>query len=431
MSSVRLGALLNFSSRVAVLGAGLAITVTTSRMGTEQQGKFALFTSIEAILMTLFAGFGVALARRISHHKERPRALVGGIIAACLLLGAMASILIASLAKFGPQAYAPLWILAIGAPWLLVAPNLAGIWLGQGRMGPLAVISVAPPLLVLLAIVGTTALGGGLSIEAVLWSWVIAKTLVTAGVLFAANRSDWIAAPDIDTLHRELPFVAAIGLANFVGMLNLRVDLFLVQHFLGTSATGVYSIAVVVAELLWFVSSSVSQAAFAHIGARDPAASAALVVRVLQWSFLALVLAVPLLWAGAELVLSVFLGPAYAASMPVFAALLPGVLIFGAGSTLSAYFTNQHGRPMIPAVLAGLSLLVNVAVSCALIPRLGMIGGAFATSVSYVVAMVAAFWMFGRLSGTSMKEFLVVDREVPRRAFQRWARACAAASRRR
>ena len=409
MQSVKRGALVNFASRVATLGAGLAITVATARLGTEQQGTFALFTSAEAILLTLFAGFGIALARRVSHHKERPAALVGAIVVACLLLGLVASAAIGFLAGFGPPAYAPLWILAVAAPLLLVAPNLSGVWLGQARMAPLAVIAVAPPLIVLLGIVGAFVFFGRPTIDSVLWSWVLAKVLVAIGVLVAAKRSHWIAAPDLDSLRRELPFVAAIGLANVVGMLNLRIDLFLVQHFLGTSATGIYSIAVLVAELLWFVSSSVSQAAFAQIGSRDARGSALLVVSVLQWSFLALLVALPLLWFGAYLVLPWLLGRAYLDALPVLAVLLPGVLAFGAGSTLSAWFTNQLGRPIIPAALAGASLAINAVISCLLIPRVGMIGGAVATTLSYTIAIVIAFWIFMRLSGTSLKALLTVD----------------------
>ena len=409
MPSLKRGTLVNFASRLATLGAGLAITVVTARLGTEPQGTFALFTSAEAILLTLFSGFGIALARRISHHAERPAALVGAIVVTCVLLGLVASTAIGAFAKFGPDAYAPLWILAIAAPLLLVAPNLAGVWLGQARMGPLAVIAVAPPLIVLLGIAGVAMMGGITTIDLVLWCWVVAKVLVTIGVLVFARRTGWVAAPDLRALRSELPFVAAIGATNLIGLLNLRVDLFLVQHFLGTSATGVYSVAVLVAELLWFVSFSVSQAAYAQIGARDAAGSGALVVRVVHWSLLALLVASPLLWLGAYLVLPRLLGRAYVEALPILAILLPGVLAFGAGSTLSAFFTNQLGRPIIPAVIATLSLIVNFAISWVLIPRLGMVGGALATSLSYLIAIVVAFSVFMRVSGTSLRSLLSVE----------------------
>ena len=50
------------------------------------------------------------------------------------------------------------------------------------------------------------------------------------------------------------------------------------------------------------------------------------------------------------------LGPAYAASLPLLGWLLPGVMLFGGASALSAYFTNHAGLPHVPAQVAALSL---------------------------------------------------------------------------
>ena len=76
-------------------------------------------------------------------------------------------------------------------------------------------------------------------------------------------------------LRAELPFIATIGLTNLIGLLNYRVGLFVVERFLGLSATGVYSIAVVVAELLWFVSGSLTQTVYGRIGTPDATRAAA------------------------------------------------------------------------------------------------------------------------------------------------------------
>ena len=163
----------------------------------------------------------------------------------------------------------------------------------------------------------------------------------------------------------ELRFVAAIGVTNLIGLMNYKIDLFLVQHFLGLSATGVYSIAVIVAELLWFVSSSVTQAAYARVGTRDAALASSTVVRAVHYSFLILLLVAPGLWVAASILLPWLLGDEYPAALPVLAVLLPGVLVFGAASALSAYFTNcRWGRPLIPAALASLSFVVDFGVSC-------------------------------------------------------------------
>ena len=66
MDSVARGTLVNLATRIAALAGVLLITLFTARLGTEQQGAFALFTSIEGGLLALLSGFGVVLARRVS-----------------------------------------------------------------------------------------------------------------------------------------------------------------------------------------------------------------------------------------------------------------------------------------------------------------------------------------------------------------------------
>ncbi|MEN9631591.1 MAG: hypothetical protein RJA10_4819, partial [Pseudomonadota bacterium] len=370
MDSVRRGTLINLVTRLAGVGLVLAITTITARIGTETQGAFALFTSVEGVLLALFSGFGIALARRVSHHGEQPRALVSATVLACMGLGLVAGALLMLLSRTGPPAYQWLWLLALGAPALLLAPNLQGLWLGEGRMAPMALLTLAAPALTLLAL-GGVALAAALSLPAVLAAWVAAKGVVGAGVVWLLWRSARLASPDWPGLAREARFIATIGATNLVGLLNYRVGLFVVERTLGLSATGIYSIAIVVAELLWFVSGSLTQAVYGRIGTPDRAQAAATTLRVVQLGVAALLLAAPLLWLAARVLVPWVLGPAYAASLPLLALLLPGVLLFGGASALSAYFTNHAGLPQVPAQVAATSLALNAALSLALVPMLG------------------------------------------------------------
>ena len=72
------------------------------------------------------------------------------------------------------------------------------------------------------------------------------------------------------------------------------------------------------------------------------------------------------------------------------------MLAYGAASPLSAYFTNHAKRPWVPAIVAALSLGINVALSFVLIPRVGVIGGAVATTVSYVISVIVMMTIFAR-----------------------------------
>lgn len=400
--SVKRGTLVNLATRGAGVAAVLGITALVARVSPEAQGTFAIFTSVEGLLLALLSGFGIALARRVSHHGEEPRGWVGAMVLVLLGLGMAAGAVLWALSAFGPEAYRWLWLLALAAPLLLLSPNLAGWWLGQGRMVPMARTSLAPPCIALLLLAGAWLLGQG-GVPQVLAAWVGAKLLVALVLLVLFRRSGRLGAPDFDALRGDWGFIATIGVTNLIGLLNYRVGLFVVERQLGLADTGVYSIAVVVAELLWFVSGSLTQAVYGRIGTPDGERAAATTVRVVQLGVTALLVAAPLLWLLAALLLPRVLGAAYAGSLLPLALLLPGALLFGGASAFSAYFTNHAGRPQVPAQVAGLSLLVNGGLAWLLVPRLGMAGAALAASAAYTVSVAVLAWRFAVAAGWPLR----------------------------
>jgi O-antigen/teichoic acid export membrane protein len=409
VSAIARGAAINLVTRLLTMALGLALTVITARLGTREQGTFALFAAVEATLLSLGSGFGVSIARRISHHREDPGALVGTVVAACLVVGLMAALALWVGALLLHSDYGFLVILAAGAPIVLLAPNLVGLWLGTGRMGAIGYVTLGPPSLTLIGLAVVLAARGAVDLWAVLWCWVAARTIVGIATFVAVARAHWVARPSVDALSQEWGFVFLVGATNLIGLLNYRVDLFLVERWVGLSATGVYSVAVLLAELLWLVSSSVSQAAYARIGDPDRARASRLTVRAIHSSLAALaVLSIPL-WLIAAWLVPRVLGDVYAAALPPLAVLLPGAVAYGAASALSAYFTNHAGRPYIPAALAGLSLVSTVLLSFVMIPLWGTVGAAAATSVSYIGAVAASVWVFCKLAAVPVHQVMRPD----------------------
>ena len=405
------GTLINLLTRSAGVAAVLAITAFTARISTEAQGQFALFTSVEGLMLALLSGFGVALARRVSHHGEQPHAWVTAMVCACLGLGSAAALALWALSAWGGAAYSWLWLLALAAPLLLLPANLAGWWLGQGRMLPMARVSLAAPVITLLLLTSLWVLGSA-ALGAVLASWVLAKVLVALALLWVFWRAARLARPDFSALRGDAGFIAVIGMTNLIGLLNYRVGLFVVERWMGLSATGVYSIAVVVAELLWFVSGSLTQAAYARLGVPDAQRAAATTARVVQLSLTGLLVAAPLLGLLAWIVVPWALGPAYADSLLPLALLLPGALLFGGASALSAYFTNHAGRPQVPAQVAAFSLMLNAGLAWICVPLWGMAGAALAASLSYTAAVALLAWRFSRHSGWPLRQLLWPQRQL-------------------
>ncbi|MCM5680837.1 polysaccharide biosynthesis C-terminal domain-containing protein [Schlegelella sp. S2-27] len=414
-SSISRGAISHFVAKSLAVALGMTIIAIVARQGPLEQGMFSLLVATEAVYAALFSGIGLAVARRVSHHGDEAGVWLTSALLLCLLAGLVGAGVFAGAAHLsgGDPAYRYLPLLAAAAPFLLLTPTVSGLHLGRGRMGPINLLTVGPPLLTL-ALLPLVA-KGAFDAMAMATTWVVARAVVGVAAAVHASASFGLRRIAWSDWAPLAGFCAVVGVTNLISWLNYRVDLFIVERIAGLAQAGVYSVAVTVAELLWFVSSSVSVAAYARIGQPDRARAAALTVRVVHLNLAVLVLVSPALVALAWWGLPAVLGPAYAASLPLLAWLLPGVWAYASASTLSAFYTNYLGRPQLSAAVASTSLAVNVVVCFLLVPRVGAAGAAIATSASYLLAIGWGLALFRRHAGLSWREVLRPDLQRLRR----------------
>jgi O-antigen/teichoic acid export membrane protein len=362
-SALPKAALGNLVAKLLIVGLGLAITVTVARQGPKVQGAFALFVAIESALLTLFSGLGLWLARQMSRQAggtpTRALPMLQGVLRAAVGLGLVASCVLLAVSWWASSLpYSQLWLLSLAAPFLLLVPTATGLWLGQARMWPINLAQVAAPASVLAGLAGAWWLTQGTQrsgslVAMVLTAWVSGKSLVAVvtamRALHDAALRDEALQPrlDVTSAHAsarafdqpphwtaQWPFIVTIGVTNVVSLLNYRASLFLVERFHGLSAVGTYSVAVTVAELLWILSSSVTVSAYARIGHPDVKIAASMTVQAVRINVLATLVAAPVLLGLAWWALPWVMGPAYAASLLPLAALLPGVAAYAAASSL-------------------------------------------------------------------------------------------------
>ncbi len=419
-ASVPQAALGNLLAKLAIVGLGLAITVMVARMGPRVQWAFALFVAVESAMLTLFSGLGLWLARQMSQQVAGQAwpalPMLLGVLRAAVLLGGVAA-LVLLLVSWQAQAmpYSQLWLLALGAPFLLLVPTATGLWLGEGRMWPINLAQVAAPAVVLAGLVGagwltTDYVGRAPVVVMVLIAWVSGKAVVAlltalAALRHASQRDEarsgaWMTSP---TWRHEWRFVATIGVTNVISLLNYRASLFLVERFHGLEAVGTYSVAVTVAELLWLLSSSVTVSLYARMGHPERAVAAGTTVRAVRINVLATLAAAPVLLAGAWWALPWVLGEPYQASLWPLAALLPGVAAYAAASSLSAFYTNHLGRPQLSGAIAALSLSISFGLGWWWVPAWGAVGAGAASSLGYIGAIVVAYGVFLRRAGLPLR----------------------------
>ena len=208
-----------------------------------------------------------------------------------------------------------------------------------------------------------------------------------------------------------LKFGWQLGLINLITFLNYRVDMFLVAHFLGKGQLGFYSIAVSLAELLWFTSTAIGTAIYARMGMADLQQAGLLTAKAVRHTLFINLLCGVALWVGAEVFLTLIYGEVYRPALVPLRILLPGVLAYGLAGIFSAFFTNQLGRPRVALCISLMAMLLNILVCLVLIPQLGIAGGAWATTISYLVAIGVLIGIFLKQTKLSWREVFWLNRD--------------------
>jgi O-antigen/teichoic acid export membrane protein len=88
--------------------------------------------------------------------------------------------------------------------------------------------------------------------------------------------------------------------------------------------------------------------------------------------------------------------------------MLPGIIMISLYQILTRNFTSRN-RQQVNIVAAAIALGVNTTMNLLLIPRLGILGAAVSTAVSYTLAAIMLLVVFVRESGTSVRSAILID----------------------
>ncbi|MDD2557440.1 MAG: flippase [Desulfuromonas sp.] len=183
-------------------------------------------------------------------------------------------------------------------------------------------------------------------------------------------------------------------LSNIMTFVNYRADIFLVNLFLTPAATGIYVIAVQIAEKLWVLSQAVSTVLLPRLSSmhENPKGLFALTNKVFLvvsglTALASVVIAIAFYW-----LISPVFGEKYLEALPAFLWLLPGVVAL-AGSRIYSNCIAAVGKPEWNMYSAIGVVTINVVGNILLVPQFGIVGAAWATSVAYCFDAALKAWL--------------------------------------
>jgi O-antigen/teichoic acid export membrane protein len=203
--------------------------------------------------------------------------------------------------------------------------------------------------------------------------------------------------PSVPMARSVAAYGARAQLGNLLWLVNLRLDVLMLGAMAGPATLGVYAVASKSAELMRLPANAANYVLYPRF-ARMRSVEAAVEVRTLLPRAGGLtVLAAPVLAAGSVVALPAVFGPAFHDAVVPACVLLLGLAVEGAAAVSTAYLCGR-GRPGANSLGMGLGVLVTVVLDLALIPRLGALGAAAASSAAYLTTTCLLVFLALRLS---------------------------------
>jgi len=420
-SSLR-GASVTLTTSILSIGIGVVTNTVLARLlGPEYKGRVDLMNSTIG-LTSMLAGsaLGMGVTYVVAKGQANQRRLAAIMAAVAAVQGLVTWLVLTAIAGT-PQikALIPVEYRAWGAALVGLATWAALLLVywrfflyGLQRFATSAILDVGGKLLTALLMIGAVIVLRGSPDQAA----VAAVAGIAVAFVVAAIAAGTTVVPRLTGEGRHSGFweVCKYTLPCYFGQvvqsLNYRLDVLLVAYYVGVRAVAEYVIAVAVAQLLWLPSQAMQPVIFPRLAAmtdmRERAAHTAQVTRLMF--ALAVLMSGVVALLGPWVVVTLF-GRAFAPSIVPLWALLPGVALFAVTNVLGS-FVAAIGRPSVNLAIATVALVPTVGMNVWLLPRIGILGAAIASSVSYATSVALTLWVFRRRTACSLRTTLLLTR---------------------
>jgi O-antigen/teichoic acid export membrane protein len=386
-------------------------------LGPEGKGSLYLvqFVSSSAVIL-LNLGLGPAAVFLMGRRQDLPDSEIGsGIFWASLLLGSL-PLLVSGVAwqwvlraASGRMTAQLLWLTIMAIPGMTLTLNASYLSLARDHTLNFNLMRASSAALLLVCLVAALPWGHySVARIALLWLACAILPAIYSAWLIQQAGGLWVL-PSRSLLRDALHFGWRSHLGAVTQYLQHRIDVILVGFFLPLRELGLYSLAVGIAELLWYVPHTVATVLLPHVAAsseEDSNRFTTALCRVLLPTTGALAFA---LGIAATWLIPRFL-PAFRPSVAVLYVLIPGAVAASVFKVLSSDL-NGRGKPLETFRPPALSAAVCFVIGAVAIPRYGILGAAAVTTTGYFLNTVLYLRAYSRITRIRARRLLWMDRQ--------------------
>lgn len=387
-----------FFDKILRMGVGLLVGVWIARyLGPEQFGlfNFALaFTGLFGAIATL--GLQGVVVRDIVRDPDSARLtlgtaamlqLIGGLLSFLLILG--------TIAHLRPDDTLARSIVAIlGAMMLLKASDIAVYWF-ESQVQSKYTVWAQNSVFLVFAVIKVLLILQHAPLIAFVWT-MLAEAVVVALILLIvmdlrglALKSLRISTERARSLLRDSwPLI----LSSIAVTVYMKIDQIMLGQMIGDEAVGIYSAAVKISEVWYFIPMVIVASVFPAILEAKKHSEAQYYARLQKlYDLMVLIsvsVALPMTFLATPVVKLLF-GETYAAAGTVLAIHIWASVFVFLGVASSKWFLVDN-RQMLSLQRTVAGAITNVVLNLFLIPDYGPVGAAIATVISYVIAAFLA-----------------------------------------
>ena len=421
MNSISKNSAITFSSQILIFAVGFITSIILARtLGPTGKGVYALIILIPAVMLKLGSlGIEAANVYFVGSKQYEPKAAVSNSLISSVLLGLFLVLLFLGISYLGAfKIYLNsnqinifyLWLAVLTIPFSLFSGFLRSIFLGKEEIITFNKINIFQTIIQLvLIVIFLMILKQGVS--GAVNAYILTVLFVFVFIIFLIKN-----VTEIKLFFNRKMFRDSIGygikayFGNLAQFLNYRLDMFLVALFLTPTAVGYYSIAVGIAEKLWMLPGAIATVLFPRISSLQDKDANNLTPRVARHTFFIVLIISLILAVLAKPLVEILFGDAFLPSVIPLLILLPGIIALGGAKTLTADLAGR-GKPQFGAYAAFVSLAVNIPLNLWLIPKWGISGAAFASTIAYIIATLVVIIAFVKISGKSWNVILLIKKQ--------------------
>lgn len=409
---------ITFFSQVLILVFGVILMIILARaLGPEGKGIYALIILVPTLAIKL-AGFGIEEANVYftGSKKYLDKELVSASFACAFSLGVLLILLFLVISLFdffqnflnsNQINLSYLWITVLTIPFTYLYVFLNGVFLGKEEIVKFNTVKISfiffqlIAAILLLIILKQGILGA-------IFSYVLASVAVSLIAIFLIRKIVVFHFSFNKKLFKNiLSYGGKIYLGNIAQFLNYRVDMILIAIFLMPAAVGFYSIAVEIVEKLWLIPMVIATVLFPRISSLNGSQANSLTPRVCRHTLLIVfIVSLGLIFLAYPLIKILF-GSVFLPSVWPLLILVPGVIAFSISRILLADLSGR-GKPGVAIKASSVSLVANIFLNILLIPKWGISGAAFASTIAYTLSTLIIIITFIKISKKSLGEVLLI-----------------------